>query len=207
MNFGLIVLFLIAGYLTGSISNALLIGKVFYKTDLRKHGSGNLGGTNAGRVLGKKAGFAVITLDVLKSAVPMAILQKLPLGDYAYAYAILFGIMVPFGHCFPLFAKFKGGKAVASSWGFVWGSVFYNLAYYPWVLLLPLLGLFLVVKFSKYVSLGSISTFWLSIVGGLIIKLPGYVLLCYCILWMLIIVRHKTNIERLSNGTESKIKW
>ena len=207
MNVGYILLFLVLGYLVGSVSNALWVSKYIYHTDLRKHGSGNLGGTNAGRVLGFFAGFLVIALDVIKCAIPMTIIQKLPLGDYAYTYSLIFGIAVPFGHCFPCFAHFKGGKAVASSWGFVWGSIFFEFALYPWVLLLPLLGMFLVVKFTKYVSLGSMTTFPLAIIGGLLCKMKGLVLLCYCVLWMLIIVRHKTNIERLAAGKESKVKW
>ena len=97
------------GYLLGSIPFALIIGKVFFKTDIRNHGSGNLGGGNAGRVLGKGAGLSVMTLDILK--VTLAIFIASLLHD-SQEIMILAGLFAAVGHCFPVFARFKGGKAV-----------------------------------------------------------------------------------------------
>lgn len=108
------------GYLFGSIPNAVLIGKVFYHKDVREYGSKNAGGTNAGRVLGKKVGFIVIVLDLIKTIVPIYLcyclleytpLSEYGLSEYGYIVAAFFALI---GHCFPVFAGFKGGKAVSS---------------------------------------------------------------------------------------------
>ena len=112
------ILILILAYLFGSIPWALVIGKVFYKTDIRNHGSGNLGGSNAGRVLGKKAGVAVIALDALKALLSVVLAKFMNMSD---TICVLAGLMCCVGHCFPIFANFKGGKAVATTVGFVIG--------------------------------------------------------------------------------------
>ena len=99
------------GYLIGSIPFALVIGKVFYNTDIREHGSGNLGGTNAGRTLGAKAGIAVSILDVLKATIAMIITSLF--CEEAVIYA---GFFATFGHCFPIFANFKGKSRFNGIW-------------------------------------------------------------------------------------------
>ena len=90
------ILCLLLGYLLGSIPFALIIGKIFYHTDIRNHGSGNLGGTNAGRVLGKKAGIAVIVCDVLKVVLAVGIASFI-----SPAAATWTGFMCCIGHCYP----------------------------------------------------------------------------------------------------------
>ena len=102
------------GYIVGSIPWALIIGKVFYKKDIREYGSGNLGGTNAGRVLGAKAGMAVIVLDALKALIYMIVLSFI--APYSIAYG---GFACIVGHCFPVFANFRGGKGVATAFGYL----------------------------------------------------------------------------------------
>ena len=109
-------LVLLLSYLFGSIPWALVIGLVFFHKDIRKEGSGNLGGTNAGRVLGKPAGVTVILLDALKAFFSMMLAHYLAPGAEIYA-----GLACCIGHCFPVFAHFKGGKAVATSYGFLLG--------------------------------------------------------------------------------------
>ena len=109
------ILLILLGYLYGSIPFALVIGKVFYNTDVRESGSGNLGGTNAGRVLGKKAGISVIVLDALKAVIIFYLSSYLSLKfnlnpDIKY----LAGLACIFGHCYPIFAEFRGGKAVST---------------------------------------------------------------------------------------------
>ena len=101
------IIVIILSYLFGSVPWALVIGKVFYHKDIRKEGSGNLGASNAGRVLGKTAGVAVTILDALKAFLSMYL-------AYLFApNAILFaGLACCIGHCFPIFANFHGGKAV-----------------------------------------------------------------------------------------------
>ena len=96
------ILYLLIGYLLGSIPFALVIGLGFYKTDVRKHGSGNLGGSNTGRVLGKKAGISVIVCDVLKVVLAVAIVASMNREASIWA-----GVMAAIGHCYPIFANFK----------------------------------------------------------------------------------------------------
>ena len=98
-----------------------MVGKVFYKTDVREHGSGNLGGSNAGRVLGKKAGLAVILLDAFKSVIAMTLVSLIDPSTIMYA-----GFAAAVGHCYPMFANFKGGKAVATIAGYVLGLIFFG---------------------------------------------------------------------------------
>lgn len=132
------ILLILLGYLYGSIPFALVIGKVFYNTDVRESGSGNLGGTNAGRVLGKKAGISVIVLDALKAVIIFYLSSYLSLKfnlnpDIKY----LAGLACIFGHCYPIFAEFRGGKAVSTSLGY-----FYVLNHYMQLLLLLYFYLF-----------------------------------------------------------------
>ena len=115
-----IFLVLILAYLVGSIPSALWIGQIFYKTDIRKHGSGNLGATNTFRVLGKKAGIVVMVMDILKGTVA-TILPTLALFPDSGVHPLVAGLVAVFGHMFPIFASFKGGKAVATSGGMLLG--------------------------------------------------------------------------------------
>ena len=198
-----LILPFIFGYIIGSIPMALIVGKLFYKTDIRKHGSGNLGGTNAGRVLGKKVGAIVITLDVLKAVIPVLLMQFL----VGYDEAIVIGLAVAIGHCYPIFAKFKGGKAVATSFGYVGAITVTNFLHFGLLLLLPLLILYLVVKTTKYVSLGSMTSFLAAMILSYFIQ-PNIVLsISFTFLWIFIVFRHWPNVKKLLNGTESKVTW
>ena len=117
---------IILSYLFGSIPWSLVIGKVFFHKDIRTEGSGNLGGTNAGRVLGKKVGIIVIVLDALKAFFSMLLASYIAKDAIIYA-----GLACCIGHCFPIFAQFKGGKAVATSFGFFLGiATFINHQYF-----------------------------------------------------------------------------
>ena len=135
-----LALVMVLGYLIGSIPFALVIGKVFYNTDVRQYGSGNLGGGNTGRVLGKKAGLSTMALDLLKVTL-VVLIAKLVVGtDTAMALgALAAGI----GHCFPLYAHFKGGKAVAAMYGYLFG-LFVVAGRSPLYFFLPLV-IFLIV--------------------------------------------------------------
>ena len=141
-----IILFCILAYVIGSIPFALIVGKVFYNTDIRTLGSGNLGTTNTFRCLGKKAGVTVFICDVSKGIVA-TFLPTLMLGRVDYLS--IFGAFAMIGHVFPIFANFKGGKAVATGSG-----VFIFL--YPMLSLLLLAIFFSTLFLTGYVSLGSI---------------------------------------------------
>lgn len=198
-----LVIILLAGYLLGSVPFALVIGKVFYKTDVRQHGSGNLGGGNTGRVLGKKAGLAVMTMDVLKVAAVVALANAI--SDHAWA-AALGGLSAAVGHCFPVFAKFKGGKAVATLYGFLFG-LWVICGYPAWIFFLPLVTFLLVLYVSKIVALSSIVSSLAVLVYACFIGAHSSVRAALAVFAAMILIRHRKNIERMVTGTENKIKW
>ena len=195
------ILLILLGYLYGSIPFALVIGKVFYNTDVRESGSGNLGGTNAGRVLGKKAGISVIVLDALKAVIIFYLSSYLSLKfnlnpDIKY----LAGLACIFGHCYPIFAEFRGGKAVSTSLG-------YFLCIEPLYAVVAIVVFLLVLKISKYVSLSSISTALIVLCITPLLAVSITAKLCMLVAVILLVYRHKDNIKRIKNQTESKIQW
>ena len=194
---------ILISYLFGSIPWALVIGKVFYKKDIRQFGSGNLGASNAGRVLGKPAAIAVTVLDGAKALIAMTIANLINPAMVPYA-----GVVCCIGHCFPCFAQFKGGKAVATTFGYFLGlAIFVNNAWF-WQFLFPILAFFAILYACRMVSLSSMSAIGLEVlVSAFIINNPLPVTICILLLWMFIVYRHRSNIERLRNGTESKISW
>ena len=195
------ILLILLGYLYGSIPFALVIGKVFYNTDVRESGSGNLGGTNACRVLGKKAGISVIVLDALKAVIIFYLSSYLSLKfnlnpDIKY----IAGLACIFGHCYPIFAEFRGGKAVSTSLG-------YFLCIEPLYAVVAIVVFLLVLKISKYVSLSSISTALIVLCITPFLAVSITAKLCMLIAVILLVYRHKDNIKRIKNQTESKIQW
>ena len=195
------ILLILLGYLYGSIPFALVIGKVFYNTDVRESGSGNLGGTNAGTVLGKKAGISVIVLDALKAVIIFYLSSYLSLKfnlnpDIKY----IAGLACIFGHCYPIFAEFRGGKAVSTSLG-------YFLCIEPLYAVVAIVVFLLVLKISKYVSLSSISTALIVLCITPFLAVSITAKLCMLIAVILLVYRHKDNIKRIKNHTESKIQW
>jgi acyl phosphate:glycerol-3-phosphate acyltransferase len=146
-----ILIMVILGYVFGSIPWALIIGKVFYKTDIRQHGSGNLGGTNAGRVLGKKAGISVALMDSLKGFIAIAIAVTF----FSKEAGIAAGLAAAFGHCYPIFANFKGGKAVSTAFGYLLGVSVFITGNPQFLFLIPLVTFFAILKLTKIVSLSS----------------------------------------------------
>jgi len=189
------LVFVIVAYLLGSIPSALIVGKVAYKLDIREHGSGNLGATNTFRVLGVKAGIIVTLSDILKGTAAVLI----PLFFDAEVNRLIIGIFAVLGHTYPLFAKFKGGKAVATSGGIILGV-------YP-LLFVIMVSTFLVSLFiSKYVSLSSMITGVVAIIVSLFFR-DLSLLIIVLALTIFVFYRHKENIKRIKNGTEPKIKW
>jgi acyl phosphate:glycerol-3-phosphate acyltransferase len=198
---------LIAAYLFGSIPTAVWIGQAFYGIDVREYGSGNAGATNTFRVLGKKAGIAVMILDIFKgyTATNLAYLIGLsvtgPHSSVQFAnYQLALGITAVMGHLFPVFAGFRGGKGIATLFGMI-------LAVHFPAAMLCVLVFVTVLLISKYVSLSSILsgfTFPLSIIFVFQSPIRSVVLygMCICVL---ILVTHQKNIERLLKGKESKV--
>lgn len=196
------VLSSIIGYLLGSIPFALVIGKVFYNTDIRQHGSGNLGGTNAGRTLGKKAGIAVMVLDVLKAALAMVIARFIDPSSMIYA-----GFFATIGHCFPIFAGFKGGKAVSTAFGFLFAVsllVTHNVGLH---FLLPLAIMVISLYLTKMVSLSSMVAISSAAILVWVTQDNTIVSVAVSAIALIVIVRHKENISRILNQSERKITW
>lgn len=196
---------MVVGYLFGSIPFALIIGKVFYKTDIREHGSGNLGATNAGRVLGKTAGITVTLLDVFKATIAMLFFY---LFKQDALTILLAGLFATIGHAFPVFADFKGGKSVATWFGFNLGICSFILHNW-WPFVIPIAIFFGVLYLSKYVSLSSMTA---TVAGALISFLFTYNEVYYTSLALLVVAlfivyRHRANIKRILEKTESKISW
>ena len=186
-------------YLLGSIPSGLWIGRKFFQIDIRQHGSGNLGATNSFRILGKKAGSIVLLMDLLKGSISVLLLKQIDLHGISPLIIALFAVV---GHTYPLFANFKGGKAVATFAGVI-------LAYQP-VLFLIGLGIFiLTLAISKMVSFTSMLTISIGVLLSLYFQ--DMVLTTIALLAdIFIIYRHRTNIQRIFNGTEAKVdifKW
>lgn len=188
-------------YMFGSIPFALVIGKVFFKKDVRNYGSGNLGGSNAGRVLGKKIGITVILLDASKALISTLIAGYLSRRFDLYIDLRYFaGLACVIGHCYPVFASFKGGKAVSTATGL-------QIAIVPKFVLPGLVIFMLVLYKSKYVSLASIVTATFIIVATFFMNISLTGKIINIIVMALLIYRHKSNIGRLLNHTENKVTY
>ena len=191
------------GYFLGSIPFALVIGKLFYQTDIRNYGSKNLGGGNAGRVLGKKAGLAVMTLDILKVTLAIFITSFFENQDIVLIVA---GLSAAAGHCFPIFANFKGGKAVATMYGFLFGMALIG-GYSFWIFFLPLIVFLAVLYLTKIVALGSIASAVANTVYIYFAVGSTQLFVASLIFTIVMIVRHRKNIDRIFKNEENKITW
>ena len=196
------VLIILISYLFGSIPWALVIGKVFYHKDIRQFGSGNLGASNAGRVLGKHVAVIVTVLDALKAFISMWIASMIAPEAIIYA-----GLACCIGHCFPVFAQFKGGKALATSYGFFLGITVFLTQNWIWNFLFPILVFFAVLYATKIVSVSSMTALLCEAVVSLILRQPVQVTAALFVIWAFVTYRHKSNIDRIRKGTESRIKW
>lgn len=190
-------------YLLGSISFAVWIGRIFYKVDVREHGSGNAGTTNTIRVLGWKPGLFVLLLDAFKGWLAIHIGDGLMPDCYAgwqEYYDVLLAVSVLLGHIFPLFTGFKGGKGVATMVGIV-------IALYPEAFLGAFAVFMLVFLLTHYVSLASIlASIVFPVLDIFVFHQEHKVLEIFAILVpLLIIVTHRKNIGRLLKGEESKM--
>lgn len=197
-------LFFIIAYLLGSIPTAVWLGKWKYNLDIRQHGSKNAGATNTFRVLGKKAGKLVLLIDVLKGVIAVSIpflFRYAPWGSEELSNVqLVCGILAVFGHIFPLFAGFRGGKGVATSLGIVLGI-------HPLGALVSLIIFLIVFLLFQYVSLGAIFSaicFPLA-VHFLFENNYLYLTLFSILLSFAVVVAHHKNIKRLLAGEESKM--
>jgi glycerol-3-phosphate acyltransferase PlsY len=184
------IVYLIITYLLGSIPFGLIISKLFGK-DIRKEGSGNIGATNVARVLGKKAGLLVLILDMLKGFLPIYIAKSI----FDIKLVSLLAIASVIGHCFSIFLKFKGGKGVATAIGVLLALSSKTAL----IVIIFWLGVFLV---SGYVSLASMLSASISWVIINFIENNVYYTYAAFIIGLIIILKHKDNLDRLLKGTE-----
>lgn len=213
---GIAAVGMVGGYLVGAIPFGLLVGRL-KGVDIRRHGSGNIGATNVGRVLGRGYGIAVFALDTLKGLLPVALAgyalsRSAGAAPGAAVHLLWVGVATAciLGHMFPVYLGFKGGKGVATSLGALLGIY----PYFTWPGLLAFALWLVVTGTSRYVSVGSVTAAaafpimfavldrsgWWGAAGGL---WPLHVFAVTVAI--LVIYRHRSNLRRLAEGTESRI--
>lgn len=186
---------IILAYLLGSIPSGVWIGKLFYKKDIRDFGSGNMGTTNTFRVLGVKAGTVVLILDILKGAIA----TLLPIWLGADIHPLITGVIASIGHTLPIFAGFRGGKAVATSAGII-------LAYNPLFFTLAIVSFGIYLFLFSMVSLASMLACLTAVVLSFFFHDTPLIIMAVS-LTSFIIYKHRANITRIKEGTESKIPF
>ncbi len=205
---GIEIICALMAYLLGSIPSAIWVGRKFYGIDVREHGSGNAGATNVFRVLGKGPGTVVLLMDILKGylAVVLAYMmenhlysEEIPNASNSWFFPVVFGVLSVVGHMLPVFAKFKGGKGVATLFGII-------IALDPRVAGLALLVFVLVNVVTGYVSVGSlmaglsIPVLFLQVFGNRDMSIVVFGVS----VGVLIVYTHRKNIKRLMAGEETK---
>ncbi|HNR14084.1 MAG TPA: glycerol-3-phosphate 1-O-acyltransferase PlsY [Thermodesulfobacteriota bacterium] len=188
---------IIAAYLVGAIPFGLIFGKYFAGTDVRQHGSRNIGATNVYRSAGKKLGSLTLVADILKGFITVAVVYQV---TGSHTWTALAAVAAFFGHLYPVYLRFSGGKGVATAVG-----VYLVLA--PSVLLVGVITFVLVLAISRYVSLSSMSA---ALVMPLAMAFwphpwPRVYLVAAVVIAVMIGYRHGDNIRRLCAGTESRI--
>ena len=200
------LLIMVLAYMLGSLPSAVWAGKWLRGIDIRDHGSGNAGATNAMRVLGPGLGLTVLVIDALKGVAAVSLARILPDGTLSPAWFVmlqlLLGALAILGHVFPVFASFKGGKGIATLVGIIF-------VLYPEAFLICLLVFLAVFLTTRYVSLGSLSAAIALPVVVIWIKdvslLPKVVFAISVALF--VPITHKNNIKRLLKGKENRISF
>lgn len=197
MNLPIIMINCLLAYLLGSIPSGVWVGQYFYQTDIRQMGSGNMGTTNTFRVLGPKAGTIVLFMDLAKGAIPVLIATYLlPTFPFSPLFVGAFAVL---GHTFPIFAQFRGGKAVATFSGVM-------LAYIPLVVLVCLVIFLVTLYLTRMVSLTSMVTISIGVLLTLFYQ-DWFLTTISLVADLFIIYRHRSNIKRILDGTESKVTF
>ncbi|NCP84679.1 MAG: glycerol-3-phosphate 1-O-acyltransferase PlsY [Bacteroidetes bacterium] len=204
----------VLAYLIGSIPSSVWVGKIYKGIDVRDYGSGNAGATNTFRVLGWKAGVIVVIMDFVKGFTVTVYISKLAIyfgglpeyfmGEHEVVMSIIVGIIAVVGHTLPVWAQFRGGKGMLTAGGMLYGVE-------PISITITILMFILVISTTRYASLASIMA---SLVYPIILVVMkfflGYtinplVLVIAFLLCGFLLFKHKTNITRLLNGTETKV--
>jgi len=203
---GYFILFLgfAAAYVIGSIPTAYIFGRVFKGIDIREYGSGNVGATNVFRVIGQVPGIIVLIIDIIKGLICATYLASgflyLAPVTRPELYRILVGLSAIAGHNWTLFLKFKGGKGVAASAGVVIGLIpkIFWLGFLVWLITFFITG---------FVSLASIIAAISVPIFTLAFGEPAEIVVFMCLLCLIIVYKHKSNIRRLARGEEKRISF
>ncbi|QLE66554.1 Acyl-phosphate [Furfurilactobacillus rossiae] len=196
-----LLIMLLVAYLLGSIPTGVWIGKIFFHTDIRKAGSGNIGTTNTYRVLGKTAGTVVMLIDILKGA--LSTLQPVvfgaPIVHGVVINGLLIGLGAILGNTFSIFDGFKGGKAVATSAGILAG---YNFPFF--IVACIIFGS--LVYITSMVSVASMAALTIITFLSLLYQ-DGILTTVAFVLTLFIIYRHRANVDRIKAGTENMVPF
>ena len=205
MNLLFLAISALLAYLIGSIPVAYIFGRLLKNLDIREHGSGNMGATNAFRVLGKGPGTVVLILDIIKGIIPVTFLANaFGLGD-ALSLVII-SVAAVAGHNWTIFLGFKGGKGMATSLGVLIGMaiqlpglrIVLGLATLTWLVLFIIFG---------YVSLASIAAAVALPILMVTFEAPFPMKVMAIVLCIFIVFRHSANIRRLAKGQENRIAF
>jgi glycerol-3-phosphate acyltransferase PlsY len=205
MNLLYLAISVVLAYLIGSIPVAYIFGRMLKNLDIREHGSGNMGATNAFRVLGKGPGTIVLILDIIKGIIPVTVLANaFGLGDPLSL--VIISVAAVSGHNWTIFLGFKGGKGMATSLGVLMGlaiqlpglRIVLGLALLIWVVLFLALG---------YVSLASIAAAVALPILMVVFEAPFPMKVMGIVLCVFIVFRHSSNIKRLVKGQENRVSF
>ena len=192
------LLLMILFYLIGSLPFALILTKLSGFGDIRNIGSGNVGATNVLRTGNKLLAIIVLSLDILKGLIPYLIIH-IYFNELSLLNKIFLCHFAVIGHIYPIWLKFKGGKGVATYIGFLFGLN-------PYIAISFLLIWLVVAYMSKYSSLGSLVGIFVAPAYFIFINFNFNISIFFIYLSFVIVIKHKENIKRLINKTESKIK-
>jgi len=204
-----IILGIIVSYLIGSIPTAYIFGRVLKGIDIRKFGSGNVGATNALRVLGKGPGIAVLVLDILKGFLPVIFLGNFLRSRIAFipdeTLRLILGLSCICGHNWTIFLGFKGGKGIATTFGVLLGLSLKitGLKLILGLVILTWLVIFIIVRI---VSVASVLAGIALPIYIILFKQPKVLIFASILLCIFIILRHKTNLKRVFQGKEPRFK-
>jgi glycerol-3-phosphate acyltransferase PlsY len=189
------IILLVASYLLGAMPTSYLVGRWARGIDLRREGSGNLGATNAFRVLGWRLAVPVLVVDMLKGWAPAYLLPRLL--EVGAGWALAFGAAAIVGHVFSIYMRFRGGKGVATS-----GGVFLGVA--PWAALAAIAVWVLIVAATRIVSVASLAAALVVPVVVWVTQGVGAVLWLSLALLVFVVYAHRANIQRLLRGEEHR---
>ncbi|HEY3373931.1 MAG TPA: glycerol-3-phosphate 1-O-acyltransferase PlsY [Candidatus Aquicultor sp.] len=197
---GIAAAIILFAYIFGSVPFGLVISKLFFKADIRKFGSGNIGATNMFRAFGPVAGAAVLACDFLKGFIPVIIVDLAFPSNSAFVLwvGVAAGLAAILGHSYSIFLKFSGGKGMSTAGGMVTGL---------WPITIPILVIVWIalIAITRYVSLASIiAAIMLPVLVSFIYPRKEFIIFSI-IAAIVVIYRHRSNIGRLLNGTELRI--